>query len=135
VRAAIADRFAAGDIPDIGVALGPNPDAVTIRAEMPRAGLRLSSAALPDPQGLGFRLLTLADARATANRTGENVRFIGVDLITFSTNDATLVMGGDFVLPEDTKNIKLCCCESGARFVRQANTWTFISWGLPYACS
>jgi len=135
VRAAIADRFAAGDIPDLKVAVRDNQQSVAILAEMPTPGLRLSAAALPTGRTISFRLVSRAEAQTLANQTQEFVRFIAVDLIAFTSTEATLMMGGEFVMPNGPNNVKLCCCSRAARFVRTPGGWGFAAWSFQLSCA
>lgn len=128
VRAALEDRFAAKNLPDIG--LLREQTRIAIREEMPAARLRLDQRALPHVHGLDFYLIAEATAQAQADRTKNNVTFVIVERPVITGDEASVLLGVDIVIPPNPKGAKLCCCDGEAQFRRVNGHWTFVKWGL-----
>jgi hypothetical protein len=126
VKQAIEDRFAARDLPD-GNLLGTSAR-VAVREELPRAGLRLGAAALPQRDGYAFYVISQAAAQLEADRKGREVIFITADAPSVTGEVATISLGVDFAAPKDPKRAKLCCCRGEAQFRRNDGRWTFVKW-------
>ena len=129
VRFALRDRLIAGDIPDVRIAREPGVARLYVRADLPASKLLLTRDALPEIPGTRLELITLAEARALAERTRQEVHFVTVDKVQIGPDSATLWLGGDYVAPEQPGIIKMCCCEGEARFIRRDGAWTFDKWG------
>jgi len=126
VKAALADRLRANDIPDLKVLDSSRP--IGIRDVMPEAGERLESAAVPAVGSYRFFLLSPADAQAAADRDSTPVAFLTVDRPIISGDSATIVIGVDLTLPRTSHQVKLCCCTGSAEFQRTDRGWTFVKW-------
>jgi hypothetical protein len=126
VRQALEDRLAAGDLPDIGL-MGRSTH-LTIRRELPKAGLTLGRGALPGRAGYEFELMTAAEAQSEASRTRRTIPFISVDEPVITGNTGTIWLGADLASPDDPTLVKLCCCEGKALFKRTGDHWTFVKW-------
>jgi hypothetical protein len=128
VREALSDRLRAGDIPDLHAGGAANTSRIAIRADMPGIRMKLTATALPELPGVSTELVSLAEARATADRTGAFVRFLAVDRAAIEGDTARIWMGGDFVMPVKAGRVKMCCCVSEAHFRRAGGRWTFVKW-------
>jgi hypothetical protein len=132
VRAALQDRFAADDIPDLSLARAPHR--IGIRREMGRAHLLLSDSALPSIDGYEFFLQPEADAQAIADARNSGVLQIVVDEPRINGDAATISIGTDQVLPRDPNLVKLCCCTATLQFHRVKDRWTFVR-SIAVVCS
>ena len=130
VEQALRDRLAAGDIPDLGVASQDAGKVLYVRADMPGSRMKLTPAALPQLPGMGLKLIGLVDAEEQVARTGERIAFLTVDRVQIEGLVATVWLGADYIAPAQHGIIKLCCCESEARFEKQDGRWKFTRWGL-----
>ncbi len=128
VRAALEERIAAKDLPDLGMLR--NQTRIGIREEMPGARLRLDQRALPHVHGLDFYLITQAAAQAQADRTKDSVAFLIVERPVINGDEATVRLGSDVAIPTNPKVVKMCCCESDGQFRRVDGRWTFVKWTL-----
>jgi hypothetical protein len=126
VRQALEDRIAAQDIPDGN--LLRNATRVAIREEMPHSALKLGRGALPQLPGFEFYLISEATAQGEADKTGQPVHFITVDLPSIVGDTATISIGLDLVPPREPEVIKLCCCTGSAEFRRLDGRWKFVKW-------
>lgn len=88
VRQALEDRLAVSDIPDIKL-LGTTKR-IGIREEIPLAGLKLSSGALPRRTGYEFYLVSRSAAQSMADQTRQHVYLITVDRPSMSGSSATV---------------------------------------------
>jgi hypothetical protein len=131
VRDAIADRFQAGDIPDIS--LLPDRAHVLLLKELRSANLQLSERALPSIRDTRFELMSAAAADAAAERTGRDLIYIAVDSPQVDRDTAAISLGVDFV-PANTRSVKMCCCSGRAQFSKTAQRWTFVKW-ISITCS
>ena len=77
IRAAIADRFKAGDIPDLN--LLPDRTRVLVRKELVDAKLTLTADALPNLPATTFEMISLQEAETLARRTGRDIVNLTVD--------------------------------------------------------
>jgi len=125
VRDAIADRFRAGDIPDIN--LLPDRSRVLVRRELPSDSVQLTERALPKLTGSRFELISFADAQVMTAATAHDVVYIVVDAPRIEDDTATISLGVDFVAA-DKAALKMCCCSGRARFRRKADHWSFADW-------
>jgi hypothetical protein len=128
VRAALEDRLAAKNLPDLGL-LRDQPK-IAIREEMPAARLRLDQRALPHVHGFDFFLISEAAAQAQADRTRNRIPFLTVERPVINGDEASVWLGVDMVIPPNPKAVKMCCCDGEARFQRVKGHWTFVKWGL-----
>jgi hypothetical protein len=126
VRASLADRFRAGDIPDLKILDASRR--IGVRSVMPEAHQTLTDAALPVVEGYQFFLLSPDDAQATADREKKNVTFVTVDLPEPDSDPATIVIGVGMIVPRHSGVITLCCCAGKAEFRRAHDAWTFAKW-------
>jgi hypothetical protein len=128
VREALQDRLNADAIPDFHL-LAHSPR-VALRAEMPVTGLRLTEVALPRHERVDFYLLSTAVAQAQADRAGQDVFFVIVDLPEIHGETASLKMGSDVVIHRDPSRqmIKMCCCDGIAVFDKVDGKWVFARW-------
>jgi len=126
VRQALADRFTAGDIPDLG--LVEDRTHVFVRREMFGDGLLLGPDALPAMPGVKFELVALKEAEARAAHSGRNVVFISVDRPQVSGDTASIWLGVDIAVPPRSGVIKMCCCTSLAEFRRADDRWAFVKY-------
>ena len=126
VRQALEDRLEAGNLPDGN--LLRNSTRVALREEMPAAGMKLGSEALPRRKEYEFYLISTAAAQSEADKIGKPVYFIIVDQASVGEDTATALLGVDLVLPRDSTMTKLCCCRGVAQFRRIAGRWTFVTW-------
>jgi hypothetical protein len=125
VREAIADRFQAGDIPDMN--LLRDRSHVYVSKELPSDGVQLTERALPKIPGLRFELISFAELSAMAARTRSDVFYIAVDSPRLEPESATISLGIDFVAAsKDT--LKMCCCTGHGEFRMTANRWAFVKW-------
>jgi hypothetical protein len=128
VQQALADRIAAGDLPDFTMLQGVRR--IAVRQEMPQSGLTLGADALPRIAGREFHLLSTRAASDEAERTKQNVTFITVDSATIAGDDATIALGVDFAAPKDPTLLKMCCCEGVAQYRREHDRWRFVEWKM-----
>jgi len=128
VRAALEDRLAAKNLPDIG--LLREQTRIAIREEMPAARLRLDQRALPHVHGLDFFLIGQFAAQAQADRTKDHVPFLTIERPVINGDEASIVLGVDIAIPTNPKAVKMCCCDAEAHFQRVKGRWTFVKWGL-----
>ena len=125
VRAALADRLQANDLPDKNLLHAPR---IGVRDMMPQAHLTLREAALPAVDGYDLFLLSPSDAQAEADRRKTSVAFITVDEPVIAGDTATIWLGVDIAVPSQSGLVKLCCCSGKAEFRRAGNSWTFVKW-------
>jgi hypothetical protein len=126
VGAALADRFAAGDIPD--QELVSEQDPVFVFDEMERSAYRLGAAALPQLDDTRFALLTRTQARDLAyGRRG--IALIEVDDVEIIGDQAKLTMGVSNY-PDMTRDLHYGSGSGPAEFRRDADgEWSFVGWG------
>lgn len=124
-RRAVEDRLAAGDLPDME--LLEDSRRISVRREMPLAGLELGPATRPEVVGLKLDLVSQAALQERADRLGLAVFFIGVDRPVISGDTATIALGVDIAVPTRSGPY-LCCCTGEARFRRAEPGWTFEEW-------
>ena len=126
VGAALADRFAAGDIPD--QELVSEEDPVYVFEEMERSAYRLGAAALPRVEDTRFALLTRTQARDLAyGRRG--LALIEVDDVEITGDQAKLTMGVS-TYPDVTREMHYGSGSGPAEFRRGADgEWSFVGWG------
>ena len=129
VREALRDRLLAGDIPDLELAVDRAARHVYVRAEMPASQMTLTPSALPQVPQARLTLIRLAVAQQRVARTGERIAFLTVDRVQIARQVATVWLGADFIAPLQPGSVKMCCCESEARFVRHEGRWVFVKWG------
>jgi hypothetical protein len=125
VKAALADRFRAKDIPDLQMLDASQP--IGIRTVMPQARLTLTDA-VPAVDGYRFFLLSPADAQAAADKDAKPIAFVTVDQPAITGDSATISIGVDMALPAGSRLVKLCCCTGSAEFRRGPAGWTFVKW-------
>jgi len=126
VRHALADRFAARDIPDFGML--PESSDIWIRQETGNPNSDLTTDALPQSNNRQFRLIQQSVAQARADATGTSIVFITVGQVVVNGADATIGLGVDTVDPRSPNTIKLCCCWSEAKYQRVGDKWKFVRW-------
>jgi hypothetical protein len=103
---------------------------IAIRADVPMTGLLLSDAALPRIEKHEFRLVSLAEAQAEADRVQQPFRFIEVERVAITGDMGTLTMGVELTLPSNSNFVKMCCCNAAVVFRRLNDRWTFVSLDL-----
>jgi len=126
IREALEDRLAARNLPDMGF-LGTSTR-VSIREEMPSAGLRIGVKAVPQTLGSEFRLTSLSALQSEADRISTAVYFIAVDSPVITGELATVWLGVSMVLPDKPGVVMLCCCAAEGQFRRVDGRWTFGRW-------
>jgi hypothetical protein len=99
---------------------------IAIRSDLPAAGLRLGPGALPRHERYKFRLVTVSEAQAEADRTHQPFHYIEVDGPKIDGDTGALALGTDLILPSDSKVGKLCCCNTVAYFRLVDGRWTFV---------
>ena len=124
VRAALADRLRANDIPDGNLLQSRR---VGVRSVMPQAHLALNETALPQVTYELF-LQSPAEAQAEADRRNTPVAFLIVDSPAINGDTATLTLGVDMATPRSSHLVKLCCCAGTAEYQRSGSTWVFVKW-------
>jgi hypothetical protein len=127
VRAAIADRYQASDIPDQALLQGK--DAVHVFDEMKRSGYVLSAAAVPKIPSTNLVLVGRARARDLARGTGSGLHFIEVDDVRIEGDRASLKMGVGVYPDPAFEGAQLCCCSARAELARDGAAWQFRDWG------
>jgi hypothetical protein len=131
VRQVLADRIVAKDIPDWNLLRGETR--IAIRSDPIR--LPIGKDALPALEGYELELITAEEARAKAERTRENVRFIAIERLQIQGDKASLWIGVDVTIPPDPNLIKLCCCSRALDYRRVADGWVFVQWSDMRRCS
>jgi len=126
IRAAIADRFKAGDIPDLN--LLPDRTRVLVRKELVDAKVTLTADALPNLPAMTFEIISLQEAEALARRTGRDVVYLTVDNPCIDGDAATISFGIDVAMPRKAGMVNLCCCTGRAEYRLRAGTWVFVKW-------
>lgn len=132
VREAIADRFAAGRIPDMGMI--EDRRHVFVLKQMPGDRFAVTPDALPKLPNTTLEPITVQDAEAMAKRTGRDVVYLVVGDPRVDGDTASLVLGVDLALPPDAGLVKMCCCTGRASFRRISNRWVFEKW-VSQTCS
>jgi hypothetical protein len=99
---------------------------IAIRMDLPQAGMRLSSGALPRHARYEFRLVSLAEAQAEADRTQQPFFFVEVDRPVIDGETATMWVGTDLTLPSKSDWVKTCCCDGVGHFRRVDGRWIFV---------
>jgi len=127
VHDAIADRFSAGDIPDLN--LIEDRKHVLVLNEMRTARLRLTPDALPQSEKTTFDLISLEEAETQASRSQRALAYIAVDEPQIDGAVATLSIGVDIATPRLAGMVKLCCCSGRGEFRRTPDGWIFQKWG------
>jgi hypothetical protein len=126
VRAALSDRFAAGDIPDQNLVADHNP--IYLFDEMERSAYQLSPAALPEVAGRRFALVTRTQARDIAYGRG-GICLLEVDGVELSGDRARLRIGVS-AYPDVTKSLMYGGGSAEAEFRRGTDgKWIFATWG------
>jgi hypothetical protein len=128
VRAAIADRYQAGEIPDQKLLAGQDP--VLIFDETERPAYRLSEQALPTGGQTRFALIARAAARDRARGSWDGTRMIEVGGVEVGPESASLVLGIS-ISPDLTRPslIVMCCCSARANYRLRDGRWVFTGWG------
>jgi len=126
VRQALTDRFAAHDIPDMGML--PETGEVLIRQETGNPDSDLTTESLPQATNRQFRLIQKSVAQARADATGTTIVFIFVGRVVVNGADATIMMGVDTVDRRSPGTVKMCCCQGEARYQRVGDQWKFMRW-------
>jgi hypothetical protein len=126
VRQAIADRFAARDIPDFGM-LSESGE-ILIRQETGNPNSDLTFEAVPQTNDRPFLLIQQSVAQARADATATSIVFITVGRVVVNGPDATINLGVDTVDPRSPGTIKLCCCSGDAKYHRVGDEWKFVRW-------
>ncbi len=126
VRDAIADRFAARDLPDFG--LLPESGDIWIRQETDNPNSELTNDALPQLNNRQFRLIQQSVAQARADASGTSIVFITVGRVVVNGADASINLGVDTVDPRSPGTIKLCCCSGDAKYQQVGDEWKFVRW-------
>ena len=126
IRAAIADRFKAGDIPDLN--LLPDRTRVLVRKELVDAKLTLTADALPNLPATTFEMISLQEAETLARRTGRDVVYLAVDNPHIDGDAATISIGIDVAMPSKVGVVKMCCCTGRAEYRNRAAMWVFVKW-------
>ncbi|HTL35853.1 MAG TPA: hypothetical protein VL326_22140 [Kofleriaceae bacterium] len=80
-----------------------------------------TAAALPSPK---FHLRTRNQLQAEATKTGEYTHYIDITGVEIKGDQATLSVGVDFMMPENTGG-KLCCCSATQIWTKQNGKWTY----------
>src|SRR5439155_1428444 len=124
--AALADRFKAGDIPDIN--LLPDRTRVLVRKELVDAKLTLTADALPNLPATTFEIISLQEAETLARRTGRDVVYLAVDNPHIDGDAATISLGIDVATHSNAGVVKMCCCTGRAEYRKRAGTWVFVKW-------
>lgn len=128
VRAAIADRHQAGDIPDQNLIEGQDP--VLIFEEMEQSAYQLSDKALPAGGKTRFALVGRIAARDRAYGTRSGTTMIEVDRVEVGADTASLVLGiGMYPDVSQPNFIMMCCCSARANFRLRDGQWSFVGWG------
>ena len=131
VREAIADRFQAGDIPDMN--LLRDRSHVYVSRELPSDSVQLTERALPNIPDSRFELISFAELSAMAARTRSDVFYIAVDSPRIEQESATISLGVDFVAASK-ETLKMCCCSGRGEFRRTESRWAFVKW-ISMTCS
>jgi hypothetical protein len=126
VHDAIADRFAAGNIPDLS--LIEDRTHVFVLNELRAARAMLTEDALPQMEKTTFELISLEEAETKASQSGREVPYIAVDEPRIDGAAGTLSLGVDIALPRVAGMIKMCCCAGRAEFRRTPERWVFQKW-------
>jgi hypothetical protein len=124
VREALESQFMA-KFPDFHLLDRSRP--IAIHAVVPMSGLLLSDAALPKLENHEFRLVSLAEAQAEADRTQQPFLYIEVERAAIVGDVGMLTMGVDLALPSNSNLFKMCCCNAAVAFRRLNDRWTFVS--------
>lgn len=128
VRAAVADRHQAREIPDQNLLAGQDP--VLIFDEMEQSGYKLDEKAIPTTAQARFALIGRTGARDRAYRTGRGLPMIAVDAVEMSADAASLKVGvGMYPDVAARSLIMLCCCSARANYQWRDGAWTFAGWG------
>jgi len=132
VREALRDRLVAGDIPDLHLVRRTKGTQVMVRAELPQSRLRITSRALPAIADTELVLVTSAEAKQAASRTGQLQHVIAVDHVQIEGSRATLWLGVALEVPPGM--VSMCCCEREAQFSKRDSGWVFERWGTNGRC-
>jgi hypothetical protein len=127
VRQALQDRFRAGDIPDMS--LLDDRAHVFVLKEMPRAGLLLSTNALPTIDGTMFELIGLGEVKARAERTRQDAVYLAADDPRIDGATGFVRLGTNLTVPAKPDVIQTCCCVGRAEFKKVGSRWIFVKWG------
>jgi hypothetical protein len=128
VRAAVADRFRAGDIPDQNLIAGQDP--VLVFDEMETSAYRMGGAALPQVRGARFALIDRTAARDRAYGTGSGTFMIEADSVELRGTTASLKLGIGIYPDVSAANfVVMCCCTARANFRWLGGQWSFDGWG------
>jgi hypothetical protein len=127
VRAAIADRYKAGDIPDQN--LIAKDDSVLVFDEMEESGYQVSNQALPSIDGIRFALVDRTAARDRAYGTHRGTYMLEVDRVEMGSDTERLKIGigvyPDIAMPNA---VWMCCCSAAASFRLLDGQWSFVAW-------
>ena len=127
IRAAIADRYQAGDIPDQGLIRDKVP--VLVFDEMERSAYRVPESALPTVEGTRFALIDRTAARDSGYGTRSGTLMLEVDEVEVGDRTAQLKMGVAVYPDVGTPGlIVLCCCSATASFRLVDGRWSFAGW-------
>lgn len=123
VRHALLDRWAARDIPDIGLLAARRR--VFVLREMFHARLLLSAKTVPRTAGTEFEFVALTELQANARRSRDVVYFIALDDPDVRDDAASVTVGVDLVAPAEPA-ITTCCCTTSVHYVRRDGRWAFV---------
>jgi hypothetical protein len=118
VAAILADRFAAGDIPDQGLVMHDEP--IFLFNEMEAKGYLLGAASLPVVPGKEFRLLGRHGGDGILHGTRVADFMIFVDRVALSWEVATILVG----VRDDSDVL----ASAWATFYRRGVRWSFVRW-------
>jgi hypothetical protein len=124
VREALQSQLI-GKFPDFHLLDRSRP--IAIRADVPMSKLLLSAAALPQLEKHEFRLVSLAEAQAEADRTQQPFLYIEVESVEIVGDMGTLTMAVAQTLPSNSHFVNMCCCNAAVVFRRVNDRWTFVS--------
>lgn len=80
-----------------------------------------TAAAMPSAK---FQLRTRDQLQAEAKRTNDNVYYIDITGVEIKGDTATLTVGVDFMMPDNSGG-KLCCCSATQVWTKQNGKWTY----------
>jgi hypothetical protein len=122
-------RYDAGEDAIAGTPPPGDPIAMQLLLQTDRRvprGRELTGGERWDARGLRFVLTSEADLQAAADAMGDEADFLAI-WVDLNGRTARVWAGFDFLLPENSKFTKMCCCMHVDRYERQRDeTWHFV---------
>lgn len=123
LRAVLDQVLSDGDyLPDRK--LLPAAPPLLVREEIGRSGLVVSPRAVASERGFAVWSRDRIQRRADERR--EDVYFVSIESLEVGRDSAEVVLGVDFVVPNQPKDAKLSCCTARHLYERVGGQWRFV---------